>query len=85
MNHSKSSNGSPKLSPWWDAVTQPPVHVGWYDTMPAWALHCADGHIFIVRLWWSGKAWRLKPRGRRGSDFGWRGDTWRGVLREDEA
>lgn len=69
-----------KLSPWRDAVTQPPVRPGWYD-----ALYVEDSAKRPYRFWWTGRRWQKSPGNRARLYFGFRGDKWRGVLREDEA
>ncbi len=71
-----------KLSPWWDAVTQPPVHLGWYQV--DWPDRPDNG---VADYWlWDGEDWYMQD----GNDLLWAGDSepgdkWRGVLREDEA
>lgn len=67
-----------KLSPWWDAVTQPPVHVGWYE------IRFKQSNERGIRHWWDGHVWRVSPSGSALKFFGACGDQWRGVLREDE-
>lgn len=71
-----------KLSPWWDAVTQPPKHLGWYQV--DW-IGRADYGVADYQFW-DGERWFA----RDGDDLLWvgdiaPGDKWRGVLREDEA
>lgn len=66
-----------KLSPWWDAIRQPPVHVGWYDVM-----FSHQRRFTGYRSYWDGNGWKSKH-----GQYFWfshTGDKWRGVLREDD-
>jgi hypothetical protein len=61
----------PRLTPWFDAVTQPPMpdRPGWYEV---WV---SDDRI-KYGMRWDGREWGKWW-------FGWPGDKWRGIMRDE--
>lgn len=66
-----------KLTPWFCAVTQPPVRPGWYDVR-----YAGNRREHPARFWWTGQSWRDAPRGQW-PFFGMEGDLWRGLLGDE--
>lgn len=63
----------------WFNYEKSPVHVGWYETITTGFNYIA-GAQGIVRLYWTGKWWKISPRSpslANVSQF----RTWRGLVK----
>jgi hypothetical protein len=76
----KRDDADPALSPWFCALTHPPVRPGWYQTRNA---PTGPDTRIAVRRYWDGMHWSNIGCGKRPSAFGtWTEfNQWRGVLR----
>ena len=66
------------LTPWFCAVTQPPVRPGWYDV-----IFSHERRHTGKRARWDGKGWRTNSGVREYFWFSHHGDRWRGLLGDE--